>query len=260
LDFLQAYVKSDPEVIAFGATELNSGHAQGLSLAALGAYLGWEDYWFDGDAIYARHGFKDSPSRVTIALGACDGKTPMWAVYAKVFRTAEAAAANNDDYVNLVSTHFRHADASYACGGADSQGTILRNWLAAYASNGKPTVVIGDLNVIVEPAVDPRIHDYVRSGEYWYSGSLFPQHMTAWNLAGFMDAYRTICPDYRTQAGFTSTWHGGPYYGPPWKRIDYALVKGSTVMDTQLFNHVPEGSNPRNCMASDHAGLVATMR
>jgi len=42
LDFLQAYVKSDPEVIAFGATELNSGYAQGLSPAALDAYLGWE--------------------------------------------------------------------------------------------------------------------------------------------------------------------------------------------------------------------------
>jgi hypothetical protein len=31
-------------------------------------------------------------------------------------------------------------------------------------------------------------------------------------------------------------------------------------LDVQLFNYVPEGSNPKDCVASDHAGLVATMR
>ena len=258
--YLNAYVRSDPEVIAFGATELNSGYAQGISPAAVGAFLGWPGYWYDAEALFARYGFKDLPSRSIIAVGACDGRTPVWGVYAKVFRTAEAAATNSDDYVNVFATHFRHVDASYACGWGDAQGTLVREWLAAHASNGKPTVVIGDLNLLVEPASDPRIQNYIRDGHYWYSASLFPEHMAAWNRAGFVDAYRTVYPNYGTHPGFTSTWHGGPYYATPWKRIDYALVKGSTVLDARLFNDVPESANPKDCVAADHAGLVVTLR
>ena len=69
--------------------------------------------------------------------------------------------------------------------------------------------------------------------------------------------------------GFTSTWGGGPYYGPLWKRIDYALVRGGRVADIQLFNDQLETlydpatgayrQNVKDCKASDHAGLVVTV-
>jgi endonuclease/exonuclease/phosphatase family metal-dependent hydrolase len=257
--YLDVYVKNDPAVIAYAATEVNSAS---LTPALVAAHLGgWQragDHTGDGTSLFARHGFKGAP--VEVRLSPC-GPYGMHFVFGRVFRTAAAAAANSDDYVNVVSTHFMHADAGN-CGSSDVQGAEVRAWLAAHANNGKPIVVLGDLNVIFEPAVDPKIWNFQPYGPgttYWYKDSYYPAHRDAWATAGFVDAYRAVFPSYETHAGFTSTWHGGPYYGPLWKRIDYALVNGLVVRDFQLFNSTPETGNPKDCIVSDHAGLVVTL-
>ena len=174
----------------------------------------------------------------------------MGAVYGQVWRTADGA--RTDDYVHVFSSHFRHPDAG-SCG-EDPQGIALRQWIAEVASDGRPTVVIGDLNTIVEDSVDPKIQAHGS-----YQSVLMPHHMAAWRQAGFVDAYRAVYPSTATHPGMTSTRHGGPYYGGLWKRIDYALVKGAVVTGAQLFNERTEGNGSvYNCAPSDHAGIVVT--
>jgi len=277
-EYINTYVQNDPAVIAYGVVEANSGSVRPPAIAT---HLGWAYVGAtttDGTSLYARYGFKGAPIEARLPRCSLDD---MDMVFGKVFRTAEAAAANSDDYVNVVATHFRHADAG-TCGSSDAQGQFVRNFLAAYTDLTKPTIVLGDLNVMVEEAVDQRIWNYQPYGPgttFWYRDSVYPWHMSAWRDAGFADAWRSIYPlpesgpdrsaVLTTRPGFTSTWGGGPYYGPLWKRIDYALVKGGRVADIRLFNEQLETlydpatgvyrQNIKDCKASDHAGLVVTV-
>lgn len=277
--YIDAYVKNDPAVIAYGVVEANSGSVRPPAIAThLGgwAYVGATTV--GGTSLYARYGFKGAPIETRLPRCSLDD---MDMVFGRAFRTPEAAAANSDDYVNVVATHFRHADAG-TCGSGDTQGQFVRDFLAAYADLTKPTIVLGDLNVIVEEAVDPKLWNYQPYGPgttYWYRDSFYPWHMTAWMNAGFTDAWRSKYPlpasepersaVLTTRPGFTSTWGGGPYYGPLWKRIDYALVRGGRVVDIQLFNDQLETlydpatgtyrQNVKDCKASDHVGLVVTV-
>lgn len=277
--YIDAYVKNDPAVIAYGVVEANSGSVRPPAIAThLGgwAYVGATTG--DGTSLFARYGFKDAP--IEARLPRCS-LYDMDMVFGRVFRTAEAAASNSNDYVNVVATHFRHADAG-TCGSSDTQGQFVRDFLAAYTDLNRPTIVLGDLNVVVEEAVDQRIWNYQPYGPgttYWYRDSFYPWHMTAWRDAGFVDAWRSLYPlpasgaertaVLTTRPGFTSTWGGGPYYGPLWKRIDYALVKGGRVADIHQFNDQLETlydpatgtyrQNVKDCKASDHAGLVVTV-
>ncbi len=236
--YIDAYVKNDPAVIAYGVVEANSYPVRPPAIAThLGgwAFVGANG---DGTSLYARYGFKGAP--IEARLPRCS-LYDMDMVFGRVFRTAEAAASNSDDYVNVVTTHFRHADAG-TCGSSDAQGQFVRDFLAAYTDLTKPSVILGDLNVMVEEAVDQRIWNYQPYGPattYWYRDSFYPWHMTAWMNAGFIVAWRSKfpLPAYEpersavltTRPGFTSTWGGGPYHGPLWKRIDYALVRGGRV-------------------------------
>ena len=49
-------------------------------------------------------------------------------------------------------------------------------------------------------------------------------------------------------------------HGPLWKRIDYGLVKNAAVVDFQRFNHAPETGNVKDCLVSDHAGIVVRLQ
>ena len=244
--YLDRHIKADTEIIAFGGSEVANAYA--MSAAAISAHLNWPVINQREEVLLARHGFRYWEGR---NLPVCGPESfGMGALYGQVWRTADGA--RTDDYVHVFSTHFRHPDAG-TCGG-DPQGIALRQWIAEVARDGRPIVVIGDLNTIVEDAVDPKIQAFG-----WYQSVLMPHHMEAWRQAGFVDAYRTVYPSTATHPGMTSTWHGGPYYGGLWKRIDYALVKGAMVTGAQLFNTRTEGNGSvYNCTPSDHAGIIVT--
>ena len=238
--YLTQHVRNDSQVVAFGATEINPAFA--MNAASVLAHLGWAAKTEVADeALFARYGFAATD---WLALSACGGTT-MYALYGKVWTSSDRT-----EWVHVVSTHFMHPHVGSCASGIQVDEVMA--WAAAKASDGKPVVLMGDLNVVVENT-DPVIY--------------FPDHITRLTANGYADAWRTAHPDAAGYPGATSTWHGTSYNPLPssdirdwglWKRIDYVFAKHATVADARLFNH--DIGDPRNCAASDHAGVVATLR
>lgn len=229
LDVLNA----DPHLIAFGLAEAWFC----ASPENVRKTLGWKQHTGErnGTGLVARYGFKGQAQ--WLQLDTSRNKSPgdtMWVV-----RTPVCIDVPCSRTLDVYTTHWSgtgpQAQATF-----DQQAADTVKFMSGTRG---PHVLVGDLNVFEAATVV--CHQR-------------PNNTTLDVLrrAGYVDAWPAL---HGSDPGFTGMLNRagcGIPEGAPWKRIDYAWVKGLTPVGMERFGVPPPGEGA----PSDHAGIVVAVR
>ena len=226
-------LNADPHVVALGLAEAwFCASPENVRKA-----LGWKQQTGEqnGTGLVARHGFRGKAD--WLQLDTSQNKSPgdtMWVVRAVVCVDATCSRT-----LDVYAAHWS---------GTGPQGQQTSDRQAAesvkFMSQSRgPHVLIGDLNVFEGPSVVCNQKPNNSS-------------LDALRQAGYVDAWPAI---HGRDPGFTGMLNRagcGTPEGAPWKRIDYAWVRGMTPIAIERFG-MPA---PGEAAPSDHVGIVATFR
>ncbi|HEY1305588.1 MAG TPA: endonuclease/exonuclease/phosphatase family protein [Vicinamibacterales bacterium] len=233
---LTSAIASDPSILALGLAEAWKDVCG--SPERVRAVLGWKtaSEVRNGVALVARYGLRDQRWQ---QLDTSRNKAPSDTVW--IMRAAVCADPRcRHSLITYVSHWYGTGPAEQSTYATQARQTL--DFMRA-TSDGRPHVLIGDLNVWTAPGVV--CHQTPNGAEA----------LQVLAAAKYVDAWRAIHGDQKGDTGMLNRGGCGEPEGAAWKRIDYAWSPaGYRPLDMSRFGVV----QPGEAAPSDHYGIIAT--